>query len=172
MSSDTRFPTTRADSLPRGHCGCEVEAPENILFKRGRKRAPVGKRELRQIAAALRAERDGLADDFVRAAEWHAAVHEVVGDIGREQHRIGDGGGARGGIHLCVVEHPGEDGERGFHRVHAVEDRLLVLLHVAIVGHRQALQRREQRDEIADDAARFSAREFGDVGIFFLRHER
>jgi hypothetical protein len=43
---------------------------------------------------------------------------------------------------------------------------------VSIVGHRQTFEQREQRDEVADDAAGFAAREFGDIGIFLLRHQR
>ena len=36
------------------------------------------------------------------------------------------------------------------HRVRRVEQPLLVLLQIAVVGHRQALQQRQQRDQIAD----------------------
>ena len=52
-----------------------------------------------------------------------------------------------------------------------VEERLLVLLQVAIIGHRQALEQRERGDEMADDAGGFAARQLGDVGILLLRHQ-
>ena len=41
---------------------------------------------------------------------------------------------------------PAKIASAALHRIDAVEDRLLVLLHVAIVGHRQPFQRGEQRD--------------------------
>ena len=56
--------------------------------------------------------------------------------------------------------------------VDRVEQRLLVLLEVAVVGERQALQRRQQAGEVADEAARLAAGELGDVGVLLLRHHR
>ena len=53
-----------------------------------------------------------------------------------------------------------------------VEDRLLVLLQVAVVGERQALERREQRHQVADQPAGLAAGQLGDVGVLLLRHDR
>jgi hypothetical protein len=53
-----------------------------------------------------------------------------------------------------------------------VEDRLLVLLQVAVVGHRQALDQRQQAHQVADDAARLAAHQLGDVGVALLGHDR
>ena len=53
-----------------------------------------------------------------------------------------------------------------------VEHGLLVLLQVAVVRERQALERGEQAGEVADQAARLAARELGDVGVLLLRHDR
>ena len=55
--------------------------------------------------------------------------------------------------------------------VDRVEDGLLVLLQVAVVGERQPLERREQPGEIADEAPGLSAGELGDVRVLLLRHD-
>ena len=55
--------------------------------------------------------------------------------------------------------------------VDRVEDRGLILLEISVVSLGQALQRREERDQISDDPAGLSAGQFGDVGIPFLRHQ-
>ena len=38
--------------------------------------------------------RHGFADQFVRVAEGNALLHQIVGEIGGQQHRIGRGGAA------------------------------------------------------------------------------
>ena len=118
------------------------------------------------------AQRHRFSDELVRVTKGHAAVHEIVGEVGGEQHRVGDGGRACSAIGFHTAHHSGEYSQRGLHRIHTVEDRLLVFLHVAIIGHRQAFERGQKRHQIPEHAARFSARELGDVRVFFLRHER
>ena len=61
--------------------------------------------------------------------------------------------------------------ERVAQRARGVEDRLLVLLEVAVVGERQALHDGEQRDQVADRAAGLAAHQLGDVGVLLLRHQ-
>ena len=56
--------------------------------------------------------------------------------------------------------------------VERVEQRLLVLLQVAVVGERQALERGEEPGEVADQAAGLAAGELGDVGVLLLRQHR
>ena len=56
--------------------------------------------------------------------------------------------------------------------VDRVEQRLLVLLQVAVVGEREALQRGEQPGEVADEAARLAPGQLGDVGVLLLRQHR
>ena len=53
-----------------------------------------------------------------------------------------------------------------------VEDRLLVLLEVAVVAEREPLERREQAGEVADQPTGLAARELRDVGVLLLRHDR
>ncbi len=52
------------------------------------------------------------------------------------------------------------------------EHRRLVLLQIAVVRERQALDRREQAGQPADRGPRLPARELGDVGVQLLRHHR
>ena len=51
-----------------------------------------------------------------------------------------------------------------------VEEALLVLLHVAVVGQRQALHDGQQTDQVAVYPARLPPRELGDVGVSLLGH--
>src|SRR5262249_26504136 len=64
---------------------------------------------------------------------------------------------------------------RHFERVRklvgGLEQRHLVLLHVAVVGHRQTLHGDHQRGEAADYAPAFTADEFERVGVFLLSHQ-
>ena len=50
--------------------------------------------------------------------------------------------------------------------------RLLVLLHVLVVGERQALQHDQQADQVPDHAAGLAAHQLGHVGVVLLRHDR
>src|SRR5207249_8056064 len=49
--------------------------------------------------------------------------------------------------------------------------RLFVLLKIALITRRQALQRRDQADQCPGDASGFAADQFPCVGIFLLWHE-
>ena len=53
-----------------------------------------------------------------------------------------------------------------------VEDRLLVLLQIPVVGQRQALQRRQQPGVITDQPAGLAPGQLGDVRVLLLRHDR
>ena len=111
-------------------------------------------------------------DLLVGVAERHAVAHERLGGVGRAQQRVG-----AGGRHPLAVEGQAayEHRERG-ERVRGIgargEHRRLVLLQVAVVGERQALDRREQAGQPADRGAGLAARELGDVGVELLRHHR
>ena len=55
--------------------------------------------------------------------------------------------------------------------VDRVEDRLLVLLQVPVVGQRQALAGGQQAGQVADQPAGLAAGQLGDVGVLLLRHD-
>ena len=66
---------------------------------------------------------------------------------------------------------PGERRQQHLEGVDGVEDRLLVLLEVAVVGQRQRLERGQQPGQVADQPAGLAARQLGDVGVLLLRHD-
>jgi hypothetical protein len=108
----------------------------------------------------------------VRLAEGQALAHEVVGEVG-------GGGVVRAGrlAHALRPEgeraqHGREHAEDGLQRVHAVEERLLVLLHVGVVGQRQPLHGGEHRGEVAVEPPRLAAHQLGHVRVLLLRHDR
>src|SRR5207237_8976107 len=69
----------------------------------------------------------------------------------------------------------GDRGRQGIERreyvVDRVEDRGLVLLELSVVALGQALERREEGDQISDDRAGLPAGQFGDIRIPLLRHQ-
>ena len=70
-----------------------------------------------------------------------------------------------------VATWPVKAGSEYLEGVDGVEDRLLVLLQVAVVGEREALERGQQTGEVADKATGLAAGELGDVGVLLLRHD-
>ena len=57
-------------------------------------------------------------------------------------------------------------------RVHGVEERLLVLLEVPVVGEGQPLEDGQQRDQVAGHPAHPAPGQLEHVGILLLRHQR
>ena len=62
--------------------------------------------------------------------------------------------------------------ERAAERVRRVEERLLVLLHVGVVGEGQPLHHREEPDEVPVDPAGLAPDQLGHVRVLLLRHDR
>src|SRR5207249_4800272 len=109
-------------------------------------------REAREVIARGQAIADDAADDLVRLAERNALPGQMVGEVGGREHPA-----LRRATHRLAIEpqsayESGEGLERRC-RSGGVVERHALLLQVAVVRERQALQRREQRDEVADDAA-------------------
>ena len=94
---------------------------------------------------------------MMRLAEGHAGQHQPIHQIGGEQVGILHGLSAGAGVHLGVAQHGGEDVDRGAYGVHRVKEAFLVLLHVAVVGERQALEGGEQGNEVANYATGLAA---------------
>ncbi|CVN93909.1 Uncharacterised protein [Streptococcus pneumoniae] len=105
------------------------------------------------------AERDPLAD-------------EPLGDVGGQREALR--GQLRHALRLELEggDHPGDGGQQQLEGVRGVEDGLLVLLQVAVVGQRHALERGQQPREVADEAAGLAAGQLGDVRVLLLRHDR
>ena len=77
----------------------------------------------------------------------------------------------RARVELQGGDHARERRQQHLQGVDGVEDRLLVLLEVAVVGEGQCLQGGHQPAEVADQAAGLAAGELGDVGVLLLRHD-
>src|SRR5574337_1593178 len=141
-------------------------------------------RQFRQVEPLLHRRLDRGRHHLVRVAEGQALLHQVVGEVGRGRvaaprgalHGVGldhDAARAHAGRGVgFAVHHLGEDAQRVAQRVDGVEQRLLVLLVVLVVGQRLALHQRQQRHQVADHAPGLAAREFGDAGVALLRHDR
>jgi hypothetical protein len=103
----------------------------------------------------------------VRVPEGHAVPDELLGPVGGVERGIGGRGGEPLAVELEPADQHAERRERAADVAPRREDRLLVLLEVAVVGERQPLDDREQPGEAADRRARLAARELGDVGFSF-----
>ena len=129
------------------------------------------KRQVLELLAGLLARKHHVADDRVGLAEGHALAHEVISQVGG-----GHEAAQAAGTHVVAVDAHGAHHARAHvqgvrHGVGCVEDWLLVLLHVLVVGQRDALHGGEQAHQVAVDAARLAARELGEVGVLLLRHD-
>ena len=91
--------------------------------------------------------------------------------VAAEYGRVG-GGLHAGGVEGRRRQQTAQRLEGAVDLVEGVEQRLLVLLEVAVVGEREALQRGQEAGEVADDTAGLAAGELGDVGVLLLRHHR
>ena len=107
----------------------------------------------------------------MRVTEGHTLLYEVVGDVRRSgktsRRRIAHS--AR--VERDMLEQFVKDGQAGKHRLFRVEQRLFILLEVLVIGEGKPLNRRQHSHETAVHAAGFAADEFGDIGIFLLRHD-
>ena len=70
------------------------------------------------------------------------------------------------------VDHAGDGWAQDVEGIDLVEDRLLVLLEITVVGERKSLEDGEETGEITDEPTGLAARELGDVRILLLRHDR
>ena len=83
---------------------------------------------------------DERADDVVRRPEGDAAPDERVGHGRRGRVALAGRRGHPGGVDRQRADQPGHDPERRLEHGDRVEQRRLVLLEVALVGERQALE--------------------------------
>ena len=90
--------------------------------------------------------------------------------VARENPR-GASAASRSGWKCRVADHAGHRRQQHEQLVDRVEERLLVLLQVPVVGQRQALERGQQPGQVADQPAGLAAGELGDVGVLLLRHD-
>ena len=111
-------------------------------------------------------------DEPVGAAERHPPLDQPLGEVDGEQRRIGGGPAHRLLVELDRVDEPAYGAQGAGDLFERVEERLLVLLQVTVVGERQALQGREEPGKVADQPAGLGPRELGDVGVLLLGQHR
>ena len=129
-------------------------------------------RQLGQRAVGLDRRADQPGDDPVRLPERHAALDEHVGDVDGGEHLVRRGGGQPLALEGHPAEHPARRRQRQLQGVDGVEEVLLVLLHVLVVGQRSPVHHPVQRREVPDDPRRLRAQQLGRVGVLLLRHDR
>ena len=169
---------TRAGAVPPGWLRLATE-PSSVSAANtsspisASERLQLRERQIGEVAAALIGPAHRARDGLVRVAERHALAHQVIGEIGGGRMALG----RRRAHPRCVDRDAGgdeirHDRERVGERVDDVEQRLLVLLVVAVVGERLRLHQHQQRDQVAGDASGLAAGELDDIGILLLRHDR
>ena len=110
----------------------------------------IGRRQIRQLDAPPLAVPDRLAGDLMRLRERDALPDEPVGDVGRQREAGWRPRRQPLRMEHQRADHPRHRGQQDAELVQSVEDGLLVLLKVAVVGQRQPLEGRQQAGEIAD----------------------
>ena len=100
----------------------------------------MGGYELGEGDAALEGVSDQGTDQLVRLPEGHAFLNQPFGQVGggRARRVGGPGHGLR--IERRRGDEPGHGGQRPLDLVKRIEEGLLVLLQVAVVGERQPFQ--------------------------------
>lgn len=76
------------------------------------------------------------------------------------------------GVELERLHQTGDGREQHLELRNRVENRFLVLLQIAVVRQRLSLERRQQSGQVADQTTRLTARQFRDIRILLLRHDR
>ena len=113
---------------------------------------------------------DAARDVLVRLAERHALADERLGDVGRHREAVVRRGRHARGVEPEAGVGQGQDVERGGVRIGLREDGLLVLLQVAVVRERQALEGREEPGQASDRGTGTTAHELAHVGVLLLGH--
>ena len=111
------------------------------------------------------------ADLLVRLAEGNPGTDELFRGIGGQERRIGSCSGQSAAVEFEML-----DQDR--RRLQAIEKVVgggekgdLVLLQVAVIGKRQALEHGSQGDEASQGPARPASQQLGDIGVFLLGHQ-
>ena len=121
--------------------------------------------------AAFDAFAHDLSGNLVSRPEGHALPGQIVGAVGCSHEAVFSGPAHGGGVRRPGGDHRREHGQAGFDGIGRVERGFLILLHVLVIGKRQALEHRQRAHQVAVDAAGFSARQLGHVAVFLLRHD-
>src|SRR5674476_1410313 len=100
---------------------------------------------------------------LVGSGEGHALPYQPVGHIRRERETAGGELGQPLGMEAQGAHHARDRGQQNRQLVERVEDRLLVLLEIAVVRERQALERRQEAAEVAEQPPCLAAGQLRDI---------
>ena len=135
-------------------------------------RLPTLQRQLPQQQPLPQAGLHQRPDQLIGLPERHAPGHQVVGHIGGigviAAHRLLQPSGTELQTLLEQDRHRLQAIQTGGH---AVEQGLLVLLEILVVGQGQALDHREQSDQVAKHPAALTPHQFGHIGVLLLGHQ-
>ena len=162
----TRCARRSADDIVAIERRVERDSCEKVLVELGAKLAQLVEREIVQLDAFFEGEAHRVADLLVRSAERNALVDE----IGSRGHGV-QIAGLRSFAHALAIElkRRGKARHQREHLRHKLDgkSRLLGLLHVFIVGQRQAFELQRHCLRRAMNAADFGAQQLGESGFFF-----
>ena len=161
-----------ADVRPARDRALGREDAVDVFFHFGRKTAHLRKRQLLQTQPRFLGEAHRPRHRFVSIAEREPFSYQVVGKICRRGEALLGRSPHRSRVDLDAGDQLGENGKRIAQGIRRVEQRLLVLLIVLVLGKSLSLHQSEQRDETSGNPPSLAAREFRNVGVFLLGHDR
>ena len=130
-------------------------------------------RQFGQGAALRLGTLDDLAGHMMRRRNGMPEhPHQPVGEVGRGAVAARRRGAQPLAVGPHVAHHAGRCRETQLQCIGRLEHRHLVLLHVLLIGERQPLHHRQQRDQRAVEPAGLGAHQLGGVGVALLRHDR
>jgi len=149
--------------------GVEADGGEEVFVELGAENSQFVDGKVAQLDAFLERKADGIADFLVCGTERNALVNEISSGGHGVKEAILCGLGHAVTIEFNCGREARDEGEHGRDEFNG-EGRLLRLLHVFIVGQRQAFELERYGLRSAMDAADLGADELGEIRIFLLRH--
>ena len=104
-------------------------------------------------------------------AKGHSFLDQIFSQIGCEKIRV-----TRRSLHARAVDfqfrqHRREYFQRVFDCINRIEKRVLIFLHIEIVRVGERFHRGQDQHQISIKPAGLATRQFGHIGISFLRHQ-
>ena len=129
-------------------------------------------RQVQQRLVFIQTVGNQLPHDLVRVPEGDPLAHQIVRAIGG----VGEAARMRPvsitfSRKVMVRSMAVNTGRLFQQRVPRVEEGLFVLLHILVIGQRNALHHGQQGDQIAVDPAGFATQQLRHVRVFLLRHD-
>ena len=161
-----------ADMRTRGDRTFEGQHRVDVFAYRWMEHPQLFDREVGEVAAAIHASTYCQRHGFVGIAERQALLDQIVGQVGCGRETLQGRSAHVLALDLDAARHVDENAQRIAHGVGGVEQAFLVFLVIFVVGQRLAFHQGQHGDQVAVDAAGLATRQFGNVGVLFLRHDR